>query len=64
VRIAWSKHTTDWVKLCYDFLKITVSLLVLGPIVTQKAVSPIFASVGLFLALAFFGLAVYLKERG
>ena len=64
MKMTWSKHTSDWIKLCYDLLKVIFSLVVLGPIVTQKSVSLVFITIGLISSLALLGLAVYLRERG
>lgn len=64
MRITWSKHSADWIRLCYDLLKITVSLVVLGPIVTQKALNMTYLVVGSAISLALFCFSIYIREKG
>lgn len=64
MKIIWSKHSEDWVKLSYDIVKIVLSLVIFGPLMTQQAVNPVYLAAGSLIVLAFITLAVYIKERG
>ncbi len=57
------RFTDDLVKLCYDLLKIAVSLLIIGPLVTQKALQLGYFIEGMFFSVAFLCLAIYLRSR-
>lgn len=63
MKITWSKHAEDWSKLCYDFVKIDVTLVILGPIVTQKPFRLDFFTIGCVSSLALFWLGLYFKEK-
>lgn len=63
IKLDIDKHREDFIKVSYDFVKITATLSVLSPIFTKKVdMLSIFA--GLFVSIMFLTIAIILREGG
>ena len=63
IKLDIDKHREDFIKVSYDFVKITAALSVLNPIFT-KNVDMLSIISGLFISLMLLTLAIILREGG